>query len=109
MRKLMSMSNRPTAVFTNNNLLTLDALFEMNDMCLRCPDNVAFVGFDDHPWAAVSNPPLTVVKQPAQQIGETAAKILLALIMQEPVDECQVLLDCELIIRDSSTAKKDCP
>jgi LacI family transcriptional regulator len=108
MRKLMSLSNRPTAVFSNNNLLTLGALLEIKAMCLRCPEDLAFVGFDDHPWAAVSEPPLTVVKQPAQDIGEIAARMLLSLIKEEPVEECQVILDCELVVRQSSVPRSDC-
>ena len=108
MRKLMSFSDRPTAVFSNNNLLTLGALLEIKEMCLDCPKEVSFVGFDDHPWAAVSDPPLTVVKQPAQEIGEIAARMLLSLIEEEPVEECQVLLDCELIVRESSMVRNDC-
>jgi LacI family transcriptional regulator len=108
MRKLMLLSDRPTAVFSNNNLLTLGALLEIKEMCLRCPEDVAFVGFDDHPWAAVSEPPLTVVKQPAQKIGEIAARMLLSLIKEEPVEECQVILDCELVVRQSSGVRSDC-
>jgi LacI family transcriptional regulator len=108
LRKLMSLPDRPTAIFSNNNLVTLGALLEIKEMCLRCPEDVAFVGFDDHPWAAVSEPPLTVVKQPAQQIGEIAARMLLSLIKEEPIEECQVLLDCELVVRESSVARNDC-
>jgi LacI family transcriptional regulator len=107
-RKLMSLPDRPSAVFSNNNLLTLGALIEMKELCLRCPEDVAFVGFDDHPWAAVSDPPLTVIKQPAQDIGEMAAKMLLSLIKEEPIAECKILLDCGLIIRESSVGRSDC-
>ena len=102
MRKLMSLPDRPTAIFSNNNLLTLGALQEIKELGLHCPDDVGFVGFDDHPWAMVSDPSLTVVKQPAEKIGEIAAQILLSLIKGEVVEEKRVLLDCELIVRDSS-------
>jgi DNA-binding LacI/PurR family transcriptional regulator len=108
MRTLMSLPDRPSAVFSNNNLLTLGALVEIKEMCIRCPEDVAFVGFDDHPWAAVSEPPLSVVKQPAQQIGEVAAKMLLSLIEEEPIQECEVLLGCELVVRESSVARGSC-
>ncbi len=109
LRELMSLPERPTAVFSNNNLLTLGALFEIKELCLRCPEEVAFVGFDDHPWAIVSDPPLTVVKQPAQEIGEIAAKMLLSQIKEEPIEECKMLLDCELVVRESSVARSNCP
>jgi LacI family transcriptional regulator len=107
LHKLMSLPDPPMAVFSNNNLVTLGALIEMKQMCLRCPEDLAFVGFDDHPWAAVSDPPLTVVKQPAQEIGEIAARMLLSLIRDEPVEDYQVLLACELVVRQSSIHRAD--
>jgi DNA-binding LacI/PurR family transcriptional regulator len=51
---------------------------------------------------------LTVVKQPAQEIGEIAARMLLSLIREEQVEDCQVLLACELIVRSSSIPRNDC-
>jgi LacI family transcriptional regulator len=104
LRRLMSLPDRPHAVFISNNLLSLGALLELRDMGLRCPEDLAIVGFDDHPWAAVSDPPLTVVRQPAQELGRIAANILLALIKHEPLDSTRVLLDCELVVRQSSRA-----
>ncbi len=101
MRHMLTLSDPPAAVFLNNNLLSLGALSALKEIGLRCPQDVALIGFDDHPWAAVSDPPLTVVRQPAQQLGRVAAKMLLNIIMGKPVAESQVLLDCELVIRQS--------
>jgi DNA-binding LacI/PurR family transcriptional regulator len=101
MKLLLTLPRRPTAVFVNNNLLSLGALLALKDLGLRCPQDVALVGFDDHPWAAVSDPPLTVVRQPAEQIGRTAAEILLALLEGEQVDETNLWLECELVERRS--------
>jgi LacI family repressor for deo operon, udp, cdd, tsx, nupC, and nupG len=63
------------------------------------------VGFDDHPWAAVSCPPSTVVRQPTYQIGQAAAEMILALINGRPVLERRVVFPCELVVRDSCRAK----
>lgn len=101
-QQLFSVKNHPTAVFVNNNLLSLGVLLEIKKMGLICPDDLAIVGFDDHPWAAVSKPALTVVKQPAKRIGEISAKVLLSKIRNEPIAETEILLDCELIVRESS-------
>jgi LacI family transcriptional regulator len=68
---------------------------------MRCPDDVALVGFDDHPWAEVAEPPLTVVRQPARELGRVAANVLLALIKREPVTTPRTLLECELVVRQS--------
>ena len=102
MRQLLDSPQPPRAVFINNNLLMLGGLLELREMGRRCPDDVALVGFDDHPWAAVADPPLTVVRQPAEQMGQIAAGMLLALIRHEPVLEPRVLLPCSLVIRRSS-------
>jgi len=101
MRQILTLPDRPTAVFISNNLLSLGALSALKELGLRCPEDVALIGFDDHPWAAVSDPPLTVVRQPAQRLGQVAAGILLNLIKNEPVEESHVLLNCELVIRHS--------
>jgi DNA-binding LacI/PurR family transcriptional regulator len=101
MRRLLSLSNRPTAALLGNNLLSLGSLLAINELGIHCPEEIALVGFDDHPWAAVSYPPLTVIRQPAQQLGEIAARMLLAMIKGESIPESQVVLGCELVLRQS--------
>jgi LacI family transcriptional regulator len=101
MRQLLTLPERPTAVFLNNNLLALGALLALKELGLRCPEDVGLVGFDDHPWAAVSDPPLTVVRQPAQELGRVAAEMLLARINDEQIAEPRVILDCEVVLRQS--------
>ena len=101
MRGLLTLPEHPTAVFLNNNLLSLGGLLAMMELGVSCPEGVSVVGFDDHPWAAVSDPPLTVVKQPTERIGQTAAEILLALLKGEQAGETNVWLECELVERRS--------
>ncbi len=100
-RHILSLPHRPRALFVNNNLLTLGAMLAIKEMGLRCPDDIALVGFDDHPWAAVCNPPLTVVSQPARTIGRRAAEMVSALIQGEPLETTHLELGCELVIRNS--------
>jgi LacI family transcriptional regulator len=100
-RRLLTLPTRPRAIFVNNNLLSLGALLAIKELGLRCPEDIALVGFDDHPWAAVADPPLTVVRQPARELGRVAAQALCKLINGEPLPEQQVLLDCTLVVRES--------
>jgi LacI family purine nucleotide synthesis repressor len=102
MGQVLAAPERPRAVFINNNLLALGALLRLREAGLRCPGDMALVGFDDHPWAAVADPPLTVVRQPARQLGATAAQMLLALIRGQALAETHVILPCELVVRQSS-------
>jgi LacI family transcriptional regulator len=101
-RKLMKLEDRPSAVFICNNLLSLGALIGIKQMGLRCPEDVAIVGFDDHPWAAVSNPPLTVIKQPTYAIGKTAAQKLLDALDRSESAIPSAVFNCELVIREST-------
>jgi LacI family transcriptional regulator len=100
-RRLLLRSPRPQALFLSNNLLSLGALQATKELGLRCPTDIALVGFDDHPWAAVSDPPLTVVRQPSRQLGRVAAQTLCALIGGEPPPAESVILECELVVRES--------
>ncbi len=102
MRELMTQDERPQAVFVCNNLLSLGALMGLQELGMRCPEDVAIVGFDDHPWAQVSNPPLTVVRQPTYRIGETAARKVLQALNGDADDIPSAQFDCELVERQSS-------
>ncbi|MGL4648957.1 MAG: LacI family DNA-binding transcriptional regulator [Caldilineaceae bacterium] len=100
-RQILSLPDRPRALFVNNNLLLLGALLAVREHGLRCPDELAILGFDDHPWAAVSNPPITVVQQPSRHIGRQAAKMLHAMIQGNALVDTQVELPCSLVVRES--------
>lgn len=100
-RALFSLADKPDAVFINNSYLALGALLEMAENNIECIRDLGIVAFDDHPWAAVTNPPLTVVRQPTYKIGQSSAEMILALINNQPVPERRVIFDCELIVRQS--------
>jgi len=98
---LLALPQRPTALFTTNNLMTLGALKACAQLGLRCPDDMALCGFDDHEWAELFSPPLTVVRQPTYEIGTTAARLLARAIHGEALPAEAVLLKTRLIIRAS--------
>ncbi len=102
MEHLLTLSERPRAVFVSNNLITLGALIAIRSLGLACPQEVAVVGFDDHPWAVVASPPLTVVRQPAREVGRVAAEILCALIDDDGPVAPTTILKCDLVLRESS-------
>ncbi len=76
-KQLLKQEPRLTAIFATNNLMTLGALFAIRETGIKCPEEVALVGFDDTSWAPVFHPPLTMVRQPRIEIGITAANLLL--------------------------------
>lgn len=105
--ELMKLPEPPTAIFITNNLMTLGALHAIRDKGLRCPDDVGLIGFDDHDWADIFTPPLTVVKQPTFRMGEKAASILIELLAGDSEhDDHTTIFSGELIIRGSCST--DC-
>jgi len=105
--QILATRERPTALFIANNYLTLGTLHALKDNGLRCPEDLSIVGFDDHPWAAVTEPPLTVVRQPAMRIGATAGQMILDSIHGREHEPRQVVLECELVTRQSCRVVHD--
>lgn len=102
MRELINRSPRPTAVFAANDLLAMGALSALRDAGLRVPDEVAIVGVDDIPAAALVNPPLTTISQFPQQLGRRAAEMLFERLEGNVPGggRCE-LMPHELIVRES--------
>ena len=64
-------------MFCANDLLALGVLQEMTQRGVRVPQDVAIVGYDDIDFAAAAAVPLSSVRQPREQLGRTAAELLL--------------------------------
>jgi LacI family transcriptional regulator len=70
------------------------------------PDDIAFVGFDDLPLATLPNLQLTTIRQPVLQFGFKAVEILIDLIENGVRPARHIIMDTELIIRDSCGASR---
>ena len=100
--ELLELRKPPTALFVCNNLMTVGALAALHQRGLRVPQEVALVGFDDLPWAEALDPPPTVVRQPAYEVGRQAMELLLKRILQPDRPPVTVRLRPELVIRKST-------
>ena len=101
MRKLLSIKNPPTAVFSTNNLMTLGCIKELYKRKISIPGEMALVGFDDSTWAEALIPPLTTVKQPGYELGVNAAELLIKRLNNRDASKMNILLNPELVVRDS--------
>ena len=102
MKKLLSLAQPPTAVLAINDLSALGALKAAKEMAWRVPETVSVVGFGDIPFATLSNPALTTVRQPFQELGYEAAGMLLNLISGKRLVKRHLTLPVELVVRDST-------
>jgi DNA-binding LacI/PurR family transcriptional regulator len=105
--ELFRLADRPTAVLMCNNRMTLGMLVAIRELGLACPRSVSIVGFDDFEWSAYLDPPLTMVRQPAAELGTTAAQTLLKRIRHTDPRHCEkVLLPTQLVVRGSTARLK---
>ncbi|MBM4168954.1 MAG: LacI family transcriptional regulator [Ignavibacteria bacterium] len=100
--QILDLSERPTALFVANNLMALGALAAIHNRGLRVPDDISLVGFDDLPWAESINPPLTVIRQPAYEVGRKAAEVLFERFANPDRKPSRISLDPVLVVRRSS-------
>jgi LacI family transcriptional regulator len=93
---------RPTAVFCANDLVALGLLQELTLRGLRVPGDVAIVGYDDIEFAAAAATPLSSVRQPREQLGRTAAHLLLEELNDADHQHRHVVFKPDLVVRRSS-------
>jgi LacI family transcriptional regulator len=99
-RSLLESASPPDALFVANNPMAAGALRASRELGLSVPDDVGLVAFDDSPWTTLTTPSLTVVAQPAYEIGQAAAELLATADPDRPAGH--VVLTPTLVIRESS-------
>jgi LacI family transcriptional regulator len=95
-------SRRPTAAFCANDLVALGLLQHAIGAGLKVPSDLAIVGFDDIVFAAAAAVPLTSVRQPREELGRTAAELLLSEANDKDHVHQRVLFQPELVARAST-------
>lgn len=101
---LTQQSPRPSALFLMNGLMVIGALRAIAQAGLRCPQDIALVGFDEFEWSSVMQPPLTTVRQPIYEIGQRAAQLLFERLQKRDKEPREVRLSPQLIVRESCGA-----
>ncbi|NGX98373.1 MAG: LacI family transcriptional regulator [Candidatus Afipia apatlaquensis] len=98
------LKNNPgmTAIVAANDLLALGALDAVRKLGLRCPADVSVVGHNDMPLVDLISPPLTTVRIGHREMGRGAAKLLLREIETRSVASEHIVLQPELIVREST-------
>jgi DNA-binding LacI/PurR family transcriptional regulator len=102
MRELLQRRPGLDAVFAASDVMASGAVLELRAAGRRVPEDVALIGFDDSIVAPHTDPPLTSVRQPIEEMGRTMAGLLLEEIAQPGAAPRAVVLPTELVVRESA-------
>lgn len=97
-----NMAERPTAIFSMNDEMAIGAMQTLKNRGIRIPEDISVTGFDDIAYAKYSDPSLTTISQPAEEMGKMAMDMLLKVIEGEPLSQRECVLPTEFIIRKST-------
>jgi LacI family transcriptional regulator len=101
-RELLSRAERPTALFAANDLSAIATMTAAQGLGLTVPDDLSVIGFDNVPESAMASPPLTTIRQPLQQMGAEALRLLVDLLAGIE-RETHVRLPTDLVVRAGGT------
>lgn len=104
--KLLRVTRRFTAIVCFNDVAALGAIRAMADAGVKVPGEISVVGFDDLHLALFATPSITTIRQPLQQMGETAAKIVLERLRANRRYPAEIAVEPELIVRESTGPAK---
>lgn len=101
MRHLLATRPDLDAVFVASDLMAAGALRALREAGRHAPTDVAVVGFEDSPVARQTDPPLTTVHQPVEEMGRQMARLLVSRIRGDEHARPYVLLETHLVVRQS--------
>jgi DNA-binding LacI/PurR family transcriptional regulator len=105
-RELLTQAAPPTAIIASNDLMALGVINAAQELGLEVGQDVAVAGFDDIAVAEHTRPPLTTVRQPIYDIGRRVCAMLIVLLREQTLKNDHVILQPQLIIRQSCRASK---
>jgi len=101
-RRLLDHPRRPSAIFCANDEMAIGCMHAVKAAGLEVPQDLSIAGFDDIRYAAIIDPPLTTVRQPAREIGERVIYLLLCEIEGGHGRKAKAeIVPHELVIRQS--------
>jgi LacI family transcriptional regulator len=106
MRRLLEMaSEMPTAIFAHNDLMAVGALDELAARGIRCPQDVAIMGYNDTVMSSHVEPPLSTIRLNGYEVGQLAAAMALQLIADPTLEPPERSIDPVLVPRASTLGR----
>jgi LacI family transcriptional regulator len=100
-------TGRPfTALFAQNDQMAVGAIRALREAGRQVPGEVSIVGFDDIPLASYFDPPLTTLRQPMQESGTQAARLLVQTVEDPSRPPEQIAIPARLVVRASCAAPR---
>lgn len=95
------MMKKPSAIFCMNDLMAMGFIDAALDKGYCIPEDVSIIGFDNDKRCYYSRPRLTTIDLPLEDMGRRAGNMIINLIKKEKLTDKEVILDCNLVIRNS--------
>src|SRR5262249_23750666 len=92
MQELPARGRTVSALFAQNDRMAIGAMHALREVGLRVPHDVSVVGYDDIPVAEYYDPPLTTIRQPMQEVGALATRLLIQAIEEPGMAKGEILL-----------------
>ena len=90
-----------TAIFAYNDMMAFGSMQAIKEKGLRIPEDIGLVGYDDIPFSSLITPPLTTIRLNKKELGMESVKLLLSRINNNRKKIKKVILDVELIVRET--------
>ncbi len=102
--KLLLAKDRPTAIFAGNDEMAVGVYFAARKAGVRIPEDLSVVGFDDTPMVSRVWPAMTSVRSPIQEVGRSAAELLLKTdkLKEGDLKDIPDAVTLDLMVRDST-------
>lgn len=97
-----AVEDRPTAIFAHNDSLAIGAHAALRDHNLRCPEDISLVGFNASTLPTASVIPLTSVLYPSEEVGQSAADLLIQMLSGQQVNTLTTSFKPLLLARSTS-------
>jgi LacI family transcriptional regulator len=104
-RKLVELSNPPSAIFACNDMTAFGVINELGFHGISVPQDISVIGFDGIEFGQMITPALTTIKQPDYEMGRLACSMLIDMLKGERKSDLDIILQPKLVERNSVAAR----
>ena len=84
-----------------NNTISMGIYKYLKEKNIQMPEDISFLSYDDFPWMELTDPPITTIRQPAFEMGQAAAKLLLEKLEDNRKEPKKICIESSIVIRNS--------